>query len=96
MGQELQNRRQFFKGLAKKVLPILGATLLANSALAKSVMNTPSSCSWCSGTCTGTCDTTCAGTCQYSCQGSCSGYCKYTCTHTCSQSCLTGCYGYSN
>lgn len=38
MKQELQNRRQFFKGLAKTILPILGATILANSALAKSVM----------------------------------------------------------
>lgn len=91
MKQELQNRRQFFKGLAKTILPILGAT--SKFSFGEIRYAPPSSCSLCMGTCIGSCDSTCAGNCQNSCQGTCSGNCYYSCMGTCSNTCSLSCVG---
>lgn len=81
---ETQNRREFFKEAAKKVLPIIGAVaLLSNPMIAKAVEEEPSGCYGCSGTCQGTC----SGDCQWdACKFSCTGTCKGLCT-SCSGSC---------
>ena len=80
--EELQSRRNFFKKLAKGVLPILGGIALSNFSIEGKATNQLSSneseesevemgCDW---GCTGGCRASCGRACSYSCSGSCSGY----------------------
>ena len=77
--EELQSRRDFFKGAAKKVLPIIGiAALMSNPVIAKAMKDEPMGCQYgCSGSCQG-----CRGTCTNACTG---------CGSLCRQSCSSGC-----
>lgn len=76
--EELQSRRQFFKSAAKAALPILGAVVLSNIPLAKSVATT-------------TCQDGCWFSCAQGCGGACSRNCQTLCAIQCSQSCTSGC-----
>ena len=95
--EEFQSRREFFKDVTKKTLPILGAVVLANislKALADPNANTSSGCNGtCSGLCEGcrSCEGTCSGLCEgcKSCEGTCSGLCE-----GCHGSCKGSCSGY--
>lgn len=86
--EELQTRREFFKKTAKRVLPVLGAALLAGSPIlskAADATEKATGCYGCEGgcwSCTGTCNGMCKG-----CSGSCSGTCLSSCRGNCYQSC---------
>ena len=84
MENNVISRREFFKGAAKKALPILGAVALMsmpnvlNAATAKAT----------------SCEYGCYGSCESGCEGSCVGACS-GCTGTCSGTCSGTCYGSS-
>lgn len=101
---ELQSRRDFFKKVAKSVLPILGGIALsnlptnnANASIAEpKEAETEMGCEWdCSGGCKGSCGRVCSYGCSNSCSGSCDGACKGYCMGTCKGGCSTSCRGYS-
>lgn len=94
---ELQSRRQFFKKVAKNVLPILGAIVLATTpTILKAKDSAPQWCRFgCAGYCNNQCYATCLGGCYVGCTG-CVGYCKVQCigcTGTCHATCLKSCSG---
>lgn len=80
--EEIQSRREFFKSMAKKSLPILGAVALMNVPVISQATASPTICVGdCTGTCTSCdggcrgCDNTCVGTCDKGCRGTCEGSC---------------------
>lgn len=77
--EELQSRREFFKSAAKAALPVIGAVVLANVPIAKSVASTGCDSS-CRGYCVG-----CYGSCQETCKGACSSGCYTRCYHSSSK-----------
>lgn len=89
--EELQSRREFFKKAAKGVLPILGATLLANTPLlVKATEEDPMGCNY---SCSYSCSNSCSGSCYGGCKGGCGGACSYSCQNTCKGSCQGSCRG---
>lgn len=89
--EELQSRREFFKKAAKGVLPILGATLLANTPLlVKATEEDPMGCNY---SCSYSCSNSCRGNCAGGCKGGCGGACSYSCQNTCKGSCEGSCRG---
>lgn len=86
--EKIQNRREFFKAAATRVLPLIGAVaLISNPVIAKAVEADITECKSCTNTCKGSCDKTCKNTCI----GSCSGGCQKTCTNTCIGGCGNAC-----
>ncbi len=85
--EELQSRRQFFKGAAKAALPILAAVALAGAPTIAKAADVNMGCETCLGTCSGSCKTSCSGTCSCGCSG---------CRNTCSGTCSCGCSGCRN
>jgi CXXX repeat radical SAM target protein len=77
MDSKLQTRREFFKSAAKATLPVLGAVLLSQVAVAPALAATQ--CDGCSGACVSTCEGRCMGACEGTCTGSCTGSCSRTC-----------------
>lgn len=69
------NRRDFFKKVANKTLPIFVMSImgdvLINKVSAKST----------------TCSENCVGGCSEGCYGTCAGYCKGGCKGSCKNSC---------
>ncbi|MBQ3946208.1 MAG: hypothetical protein II670_11470 [Alphaproteobacteria bacterium] len=94
---ELQSRRDFFKNASKKVLPILGASIISALPLGANAQYfssyTPlepwgsNSCNGCSNGCSGGCSNGCSG----SCRGGCSNGCQGTCVDACARSCADWC-----
>lgn len=82
---ELQSRRQFFKRVAKGILPILGAVVLAGTPLLSQAGN---SCM-----CAGNCSGGCRGGCNYTCSGGCKTGCEENCAKSCNRSCKNSCPG---
>ena len=80
---EIISRREFFKGAAKKALPIIGAVALMN---VPNVLNAATTRTSCDGTCSGSCSGYCT-----SCTGSCSGGCT-GCSGSCSGSSTSSSY----
>lgn len=80
--EELQNRREFFRSAAKKMLPIIGAIALASSPIIAqtSEKNAPMGCEY-----------GCSGGCYLNCS-SCVGGCRGTCWATCRNNCMRGGY----
>ena len=87
--EEINSRREFFKGAIKKALPILGAVTLLNMPIISKAIETKVT--GCSGSCSGYC-LGCIGTCQGYCVG-CIGGCKGCtgCTKTCADTCHVSC-----
>lgn len=96
--EELQSRRDFFKQVAKSVLPILGGIALFGfpvNGLSASESpeegegeDTEMGCNYgCSGVCKGSCGRECSFGCTNSCSGSCSGACKGSCYGNCKGGC---------
>lgn len=83
---DLQSRREFFKSIAKAVLPVMGAILVSHFPISASAVSTS-----CQYGCAGTCDTNCFGTCDGGCYNSCYGGCKMGC-----EGCKGGCTGTCN
>ncbi len=86
--EELQSRREFFKKVVKKTLPILGTFLLLSVPdVVKASDNKAYQClcTSCVGTCEGRCITSCFGGCHVTCLD--------TCKHNCKERCYTGCKG---
>ena len=76
MEKNVISRREFFKGAAKKALPIVGAVVLASMPnIAKAGEPPYIGCNGCSKTCSGACD----GGCRTSCNDTCKETCKTTC-----------------
>ena len=73
MEKNIISRREFFKGAAKKALPIVGAVMLASMPNIANAQTTINCAEW---NCTGGCRKTCTG-CQESCEEGCKG-CKGT------------------
>ena len=93
--KNLQGRREFFKEVAKKALPILGAvTLISNPVIAKAIESESSDCKYgCTYGCYNTCNQSCLGSCKGTCQGACTITCKETCKGTCDHGCAISCRG---
>ncbi|MBO6024473.1 MAG: Cys-Xaa-Xaa-Xaa repeat radical SAM target protein [Bacteroidales bacterium] len=87
---ETQNRRQFFKEVARKSLPILGAVaLMSNPMIAKAVGKETTNCrNACADDCAGRCEGSCYSTCKGTCEGSCLKGCKISCYGSCNDSCV--------
>ena len=86
--EELQSRREFFKKVAKKTLPILGAVVLAsNPLLGKAAEEAPMGCKY---GCTTSCYSGCYNGCHYGCKTG----CKHGCSRTCGMTCKGGNYGH--
>ena len=94
-----ENRRDFFKHVAKAVLPILGTILLADvpQIINASERNSMGCKYGCINSCMETCNSTCSESCRYRCKISCGvgcdgctttciGGCKVSCTDTCKSS----------
>jgi len=80
MENNVISRREFFKGAAKKTLPILGAVALMN---VPNVLNAATTrATDCENSCYGSCSGSCSGTCEGGCKGDCKGQCKGFCEHT--------------
>ena len=94
--KELQTRREFFKNVAQKALPMLGAIVLAGSpSIAKAIEEKPMGCGYtCKGECSGGCDGSCQWGCSGTCKGGCEG-CRNSCSGSCQGFCRNGCYGSS-
>lgn len=95
--EQILNRREFFKDLGKKVLPVLGAIAIASTPL--KVMAKPTEAGgclfWCSGSCSGTCEGTCTNFCSQVCEKWCNGKCVNGCkgcTSSCASYCAGGCH----
>jgi len=91
---EIISRREFFKGAAKKALPIIGAVALMNVPIITKAAEatTKSGCNvGCTMGCTGGC-LGCTGQCTGGCTGGCLGYCT-SCTGSCDGGCSGGCTG---
>lgn len=76
--KEIIHRREFFKRVANKTLPIIAVSIFPCliSCDKKEIVGQeqqPDDCHDCTGTCYGTCDSSCTGTCQETCDSSCSG-----------------------
>lgn len=99
--EELQNRRDFFKKVAKTTLPILSGLLLAShptvAKAAKKSLDFDKEmqcyCYGCVGGCDGGCYSCCVGECRYTCLGSCNNTCRNTCIGSCHTTCSGGCTG---
>lgn len=92
-GEELQNRREFFKRAAKWALPILAAAVLAGTpSILHASSEDPTGCNGsCSYGCGAVCSTSCSGGCKGGCGGACSYGCQNTCKGTCQGGCSMGC-----
>lgn len=92
--EELLSRRQFFRQVASKALPIMALTAIP-SLLKSCVIDDPvyieDFCSGCTGKCTNSCQGLCVGGCYGSCSGSCSSGCQGACKGTCKGTCYTAC-----
>lgn len=89
--KKLQGRREFFKEVARKTLPIVGAVVfLSNPIVAKAVENEPLGCQY---GCAGTCYGNCVGTCYTGCYAQCYTTCLTTCQDTCKGGCYISCSG---
>ena len=86
----LQSRREFFKEAAKRALPFLAATVLANTPVIAKALETPSDCN---GGCYNSCNNGCLSSCEGDCWGSCSGNCKGDCLGSCKKTCDGSCSG---
>ena len=105
--EELQSRRDFFKKLAKGVLPALGGIALSNLSISGNAATWSQNeenegdkvemgCDWgCTGGCQGSCGRVCSYGCTNSCAGSCSGACKGYCQGSCKGTCSGSCSGYT-
>lgn len=99
MNKEIQNRREFFKNAAKRVLPLMGFLSLTIPPVF--AFNSVFACD-CAHNCRGDCENTCKGGCEYecaygcfkSCKGDCHGSCHGTCKTTCEDACNESCKGY--
>ena len=101
--EELQSRRDFFKHVAKSVLPILGGIALSGLSTGSiKALNTSNSSSeeseeevemGCDLSCYGGCKGGCGRSCSYSCSGSCSGRCDGACKGSCMGNCKGYCGG---
>ena len=84
MKKQLQNRREFFKVTARKVLPVVGLLSIPNIQLFGGIANDMSCNNGCEGTCTGMCAIRCVGgcmdNCAITCQNTTKGMCD-TCSH---------------
>ena len=83
--EETQSRREFFKTAAKAALPVLGAVLLSQVAVAPALATTQ--CDGCSGACVNSCEGTCSGSCRGTCDASCQGTCEGSCRSGCGDNC---------
>lgn len=104
MKRQLQNRREFFKEAAERVLPVLGLALIVPTPFLTTCTKEPVECgNSCTGDCKGTCSGTCSGSstssgcsgCSSSCSSGCSGSsigsdCS-SCGNNCSSECSTSC-----
>ena len=93
---ELQSRREFFKNSAKRVLPIIGAMVMANPIIAKAVeFEEGTLAGYCRGGCyeycVSSCKETCDVTCSFGCGSSCLGNCNETSQLKCTGGCGNGC-----
>ena len=86
--QELQSRREFFRRVSTKTLPILGAVVLG-PAISLTTL-TSCGCDECSAMCMDNCEGGCVASCQGSAKtdscSSCASSCSNTCSNTCSNS----------
>ena len=93
--EKILSRRGFFKDVAKKALPILGAVALINvPTITKATESTQVRCTTCMGSCEGcgnSCAESCVGKCKGTCKGTCEGTCDKTCTGGCDKTCTGGC-----
>lgn len=91
---KVQSRREFFKNVAQKTLPMLGFVFIGGTSkniCAKDI--TPMSCKGCYNSCNSTCvhsESKRVG-CPNNCWNSCYGECYQSCTATCELSCVGGC-----
>ena len=90
---KLHSRRDFFKIAKKKVLPIIGLTMMINVPGIVNASKTPMDCAYgCAASCYGGCFTACSNNaCRTNCQHTCSGGCDRTCQGTCSGTCYGTC-----
>ena len=97
-GENLQNRREFFKEAARKTLPILAAVALPSllQSCDKDLWTDPTNCPFdcthgCQSNCKGSCSSSCTKQCGDSCLGKCTGACKGSCGTACSLNCRGKC-----
>ncbi len=77
-----QSRREFFKHVAQRTLPILGAIVVSINpifSIAEAID--------CNGGCYNTCYNGCLGSCKTSCLDTCKNGCRNTCNYSCSKTC---------
>lgn len=97
---EALSRRDFFRKIKSKVIPILGTVILTSPFVASiSKAKTPSGCYM--GTCMYSCYTgcvmSCGGTCMNGCLQSCVNQCAMMCGNSCQGGCMDTCaYGCSS
>lgn len=104
--EEVSSRREFFKKVTKKVLPILGALVVSIPIINKTdevraATNTTgcgehsctNSCRGGCTSCSGSCSGTCNGGCLHTCNDRCTGTCNGGCLHTCNDRCYGTCRG---
>lgn len=88
---EVHSRREFFKRVAKKVVPVLALTTVA-LIIPENVEATGCSRADCYGKCWDACHLNCSGGCHQNCS-SCKGTCSGRCQGGCQGSCKSGCDG---
>ena len=83
--EKIHSRRDFFKNIAKKVLPMIAVIALGINPIKLKAMQSTD----CENSCENTCSKACSNSCTESCTNCCKGQC-YACTGSCSSCCL-GC-----
>lgn len=88
--EKLQSRRDFFKKMIKKTLPIIGLLAIPTIQVFSNNIQDNQYCKGCWGACqsncTGSCEGSCSG-CGSSCSTTCSSTCRGACDNTCKNSC---------
>ena len=79
--EELQSRREFFKGAARQALPLLGLSIVGSIFLTACEKDDYGERNGCGKSCSGSCDGDCADACTATCGHSCLTYCEGTCEY---------------